>query len=194
MQIDRFFSIIAATITFCGAIFVIAAAFRLTPDFIARLSSTTYEALSLERLRNLAEEKAYVVSGAILIFFAFLLQIVPLVLIQEEWQILDDHYKIAVYLAISLSIILVLLVFGLNDLFSSYFDERAKRAVVKTHIERALQQDPVERAYWNSTVACAESLLGIRQGTEETDMEFLRRLAEELRVRFPRAGATLCGA
>ena len=186
MQIDHFLSIIAAITTFFGTIFLLGAVFRLTPRVIARLSAMPYGGFSPEQLETLSKEKADICSGVILIVFAFVLEMLSLVLPPDQRQILDGNYKIALYVTVSLSIMMVLFVYGLNVSLRSYNEERAKRAVVRSRLERALQQNPIERAYWTITIEGAEAILGIERGVNETVREFLQRLARELQVPFPR--------
>ena len=184
-MIDHFVGIIAATVSICGATFVLMGTFRLSSDLIARLAAMPYGGFSLERLKRLSKQKAHTVSGTTLVFLGVVFQVYPLVLIQEPWQILADRYKMAVYIAISLGIILVLLVYRLNVMFCTRTEKQAKRAVLKSRLERALKQNPVGQVYWSSAVEGAESLLGIKRNTNETVSEFLQRLAREFQVPCP---------
>ena len=54
--------------------------------------------------------------------------------------------------------------------------------VLKNRLERALKQDPIGRDYWSSAIEGAESLLNLKHRTNESVVDFLRRLAKDLRV------------
>ncbi len=185
MPIDRFVAIIAATVGFCGLVFVYLGTFRLSSDLIARLAAMPYGGFSLERLKSLSRQKAHTASGTLLVLIGVALQVYGLVFIQDPGVILADYPEPSIYVAISLGVVLVILVYWLNTRICNYTENRAKRAVLKSRLERALKQNPVGKVYWSSAVEGAESLLGIKRKLNEPVLEILRRLAIELRVPYP---------
>ncbi len=185
MPIDRFVAIIATTVGFCGLVFVYLGTFRLSSDLIARLAAMPYGGFSLERLKSLSRQKAHIASGTLLILFGVALQVYGLVFIQDPGVILADYPEPSIYVAISLGVVLVILVYWLNTRICNYTENRAKRAVLKARLERALKQNPVGKVYWSSAVEGAESLLGIKRKLNEPVLEFLRKLAMDLRVPYP---------
>ena len=185
MPIDSFVAIIAATVGFCGLVFVLLGTFRLSSDQIARLAAMPYGGFSLERLKSLCKQKAHTSSGTLLVFIGVALQVYALMYIKDPKVILADYPEPSNYIAISLGVVLVALVYWLNLMFSNHTETRVKRAVLKTRLERALKQNPVGQVYWSSAVEGAESLLGIKRKLNEPISEFLRRLALELQVPYP---------
>lgn len=187
MFIDRFFSIVAAILNSFGAIFVFVGTFRLiTSDLGARLATTPYMGFDLNRLRSLSRQKGYTVSGLILISAALLSQALPLVLIQEPWEILGGHDRLALTLALCVGMIPVLVVFRQNLLSCRRTEEQAKRAEMKNRLVRALNQNPFRRTHWNTVVEDAETLLHILPPPKSEPIDlFLRKLARELGVNFP---------
>jgi hypothetical protein len=185
MPIDRFVAIIAATVGFCGLVFVFLGTFRLSSDLIARLAAMPYGGFSLERLKSLSRQKAHTASGTLLVLIGVALQVYGLVIIKDPWVILADYPEPSIYAAISLGVVLVILVYWLNVKVRNHTENRVKRSVVKSRLERALKQNPVGKVYWSSAVEGAESLLGIKRKLNEPVLEFLRRLATELRVPYP---------
>lgn len=185
MPIDRFVAIIAATVGFCGLVFVCLGTFRLSSDLIARLAAMPYGGFSLERLKSLSRQKAHSASGTLLVLIGVALQVYGLVFIKDPWVILANYPEPSIYVAISLGVVVVILVYWLNVRLCNQTENRAKRVVIKSRLERALNQNPVGRVYWSSAIEGAESLLGIKRKPNEPVSEFLRRLATELRVPYP---------
>ncbi len=185
MPIDRFVAVVAATIGFCGLVFVLLGTFRLSSDLIARLAAMPYGGFSLDRLKGLSKQKAHTASGTLLVFIGVALQIYGLAYIKDPWVILAGFSENSAYMAIFLGIVVVVLVYLLNVKLGSFTENRAKRVVLKTRLERALKQNPVGQVYWSSAVEGAESLLGMKRKLNEPVAEFLRRLALELRIPCP---------
>ena len=113
------------------------------------------------------------------------MQIYGLAYINEPWMIFADSPKNSHYFAVLLGIAVVVGVYLLNMKLGNLTEDRAKRAVLKTRLERALKQNPIGHVYWSSAVEGAESLLGMKRKLNEPVAEFLRRLALELRVPCP---------
>ncbi len=185
MPIDRFLAFVATTIGFCGLVFVLLGTFRLSSDLIARLAAMPYGGFSVDRLKSLSKQRAYTASGTLLVLIGVALQIYELAYIKDPWVILVGFSENSTYIAISLGIVVVVLVYLLNLKLCSLTEDRAKRAVLKTRLERALKQSPVGQVYWSSAVEGADSLLGMKRKLNEPVAEFLRRLALELRVPCP---------
>ncbi len=185
MPIDRFVAVVATTIGFCGLVFVLLGTFRLSSDLIARLAAMPYGGFSLDRLKSLSKQSAHTASGTLLVFIGIALQIYELAYIKDPWVILAGFSENTKYIAISLGIVVVVLVYLLNVKLCSLTENRAKRTVLKTRLERALKQNPVGQVYWSSAVEGADSFLGMKRKLNEPVAEFLRRLALELRVPCP---------
>ncbi|NIO11073.1 MAG: hypothetical protein GTO40_24895 [Deltaproteobacteria bacterium] len=185
MPIDRFVAIVAATVGFFGVIFVILGTFRFSSDLIARLAAMPYGGFSLDRLKSLSKQKAHTATGTLLVFLGVGMQIYGLAYINEPWIIFADSPKNSHYFAVLLGIAVVVAVYLLNMKLGNLTEDRAKRAVLKTRLERALKQNPIGHVYWSSAVEGAESLLGMKRKLNEPVAEFLRRLALELRVPCP---------
>ena len=185
MPIDRFLAVVATTIGFCGLVFVLLGTFRLSSDLIARLAAMPYGGFSLDRLKSLSKQRAHTASGTLLVFIGVALQIYGLAYIKDPWVILAGYSENSTTIAISVGIVVVVLVYLLNVKLGSLTENRAKRVVLKTRLERALKQNPVGQVYWSSAVEGAESLLGMKRKLNEPVAEFLRRLALELRIPCP---------
>ncbi len=185
MPIDRFVAVVAATMGCCGLIFILLGTFRLSSDLIARLAAMPYGGFSLERLKSLSKQKAHTAAGTLLVFIGVALQIYALAYIKDPWVILKGFSDNSTYIAISLGIVIVALVYLLNLKLCNLTEGHAKRVVLKTRLERALKQNPIGHVYWSSTVEGAESLLGMKRKLNEPVAEFLRRLALELQIPCP---------
>lgn len=185
MQINEFIAIVGAVVGFCGAFFILLGTFSLSSDLIARLAAMPYGGFSLERLRSLSKQKANLLSGTLQVFVSVAIQVYPMVFILEPRIILGDRYRFALYGAIGVGVGVVLVVFWLNIKLCNRTENRAKRMVLKNRLERALKQNPVGQVYWSSAIEGAESLLGLKRKTNEAVVDFLRRLAKELRVSCP---------
>ena len=185
MPIDRFVAIVAATMGCFGLIFILLGTFRLSSDLIARLAAMPYGGFSLERLKSLSKQKAHTGSGTLLVFIGVALQIYALAYIKDPGLILTGFADNATFIAISLGIAIVVLVYPLNLKLCNLTEDNAKRVVLKTRLERALKQNPIGHVYWSSAVEGAESLLGMKRKLNEPIAEFLRRLALELQVPCP---------
>lgn len=186
MQVSGFLGVVAATINFFAAVFVVLGTFRVTSELIARLAATPHGGFSVDRLKTLSRQKAYIMAGVVLVFFALLFQIAALVLIDERWQILGGYATAALALPASLGLIVVVFILRFSVSHCKRIEERAKRAVMKSRLERALSQNPVGRPYWNSVVESADTLLGMAPRRNEPTKEFLRRLAQDFNLPFPR--------
>lgn len=186
MQVSGFFNVVAATVNFFGTVFVFLGTFRVTSELIARLAATPYGGFSLERLKTLSRQKAYVITGVALVFFGLVLQILAVVLIDEQWQVLGGYATAALAVPMSLGLVVVVLFLRVSVSHCKRIERRAKRAVMKSRLERALSQNPVGRPYWNSVVEGADTLLGMAPRRNEPIKEFLRRLAQDFNLPFPR--------
>ena len=144
-----------------------------------------YGGFSLERLRSLSKQKANLLSGTLLVFMSVASQVYPMVFVLKPWDKFSDRYRFALYSAIAVGVVVVLVVFWLNIKLCNRTENRAKRMVLKNRLERALKQNPVGKVYWSSAIEGAESLLGLKRKTNEGVADFLRRLAKELRVTPP---------
>ena len=185
MPINEFIAIVSATVGFCGAFFVLLGTFSISSDLIARLTAMPYGGFSQERLKSLSKQKANLLSGTLLVFIAVAIQVYPMVFTLEPWLIQGGRQRVAMYGAIAVGVVVVLVVYRLNVMLSNQTERRAKRMVLKNRLERALKQNPVGQVYWSSAIEGAESLLDIKRKTNESVPDFLRRLAKELRVPFP---------
>lgn len=139
----------------------------------------------MDRLKKLSRQRGNTISGLILISIALMVQILQLIVTHEPWEILDGYDRIALTLALSFGTLLVLVVFRWRISFSRRTVEKAKRAVMKGHLMRAFNQNPLGRAQWSSVVESAEILLGITRPVGEPIEMFLRKIARELEVKFP---------
>jgi hypothetical protein len=112
MSIDRFVNIIAATVGFAGAIFLLKGVLHLAPDLIAKLSQTHWD-FSVTQLQNLASQKADIVSGAFLVSLAFLIQMIGLLLIRESFSVFEGHW-FAATMAVAASLLIIAIFIAIN--------------------------------------------------------------------------------
>src|SRR5262245_14237729 len=74
MELDRFLNLLATVFAAIGSIYVLTAIASLSPDLIARLSST-YVGFSLVQIDSLAKQKADSIVGIALLAFALLIAV-----------------------------------------------------------------------------------------------------------------------
>jgi hypothetical protein len=108
MQLASFLRVIAAIMGLCGVISTLMGAFFRAPHRVSRLS--------------------HLVSGMILIFSSFLGVILPLVFNLGQQSVFEDHYKIAIYAATALGLVISVFVYGFT---AAFYDHREQRENVR---------------------------------------------------------------
>jgi hypothetical protein len=74
---------------------------------------------------------SHLVSGMILIFSSFLGLVLPLVFNLGQRSVLEDHYKIAIYAATALGLVISVFVYGFTAAFYDHREQKGKREVGK---------------------------------------------------------------
>lgn len=185
MLFTRFLTVIAVAMNIFGVIFMLWGSFSLTPHIIARLSMVPFGGFDVDRLETLPKEKAHIYTGLTLVLLASLLQILPTMLGLEEYRILSENPNVAQFLVWALVAIIFCYAWGLKESLSVCFLDSSKRAVVSIQLQSAFAEHSVSGARREAVARNARVLLGIAQGKNETVYEFLRRLAQELRIPYP---------
>ena len=111
MQLTSFLRIIAAIMGFFGAIFTLMGVFFRAPHRASRLS--------------------HLISGMILIFSSSLGLVLPLVFNLAQRSVFEDHYKIAIYAATALGLVISAFVYGFTAAFYDLREQKGKREVEK---------------------------------------------------------------
>ena len=111
MQLASFLRVIAAIMGLCGVISTLMGAFFRAPHRVSRLS--------------------HLVSGMILIFSSSLGLILPLVFNLAQRSVFEDHYKIAIYAATVLGLVISVFVYGFTAAFYDHREQKGKREVEK---------------------------------------------------------------
>ncbi len=184
MLIDRFASIIAAILGLTGVMFVLKGVSRLSPDLIAKVSQT-YLDFNITQIQNLASQKADFVTGALLVLIACLVQTGALLFIRATFPIFEDYWQ-AAGLAVATSALIVIVFFGVNRGMSKHYQERAKFSLAKSYFQAVLKQDPILSQHLKTTEEVASSLFGIEKGSDESDKDFLNRLAQRFEISLPK--------
>lgn len=186
MPIDRFLSIIGVTLEFFGVVFLLLGTFRfIRSDLSLHLPATPYGGSSLDRLKRLARQRGHTVSGLILVFLALMVQTLPLVVAHEPWEVLGGYDGIALAVAICLGLIPVLVILRRHASICRRIERKAKRAVMKDRLARAFNQPRLDREQWSGVVESANAMLGITRSVGEPVEMFLRKVAQELEVKYP---------
>lgn len=184
MLIDRFASILSAILGLAGVMFVLKGISRLSPDLIAKVSQTYLE-FNVTQIQNLASQKADFVTGAVLVLIACSIQTVALLLLREPFLIFEDYWY-AAGLAVATSILVIVVFFGVNRGMSNHYQERAKFSLAKSYFQAVLKQDPILSQHLKTTEEVASSLFGIEKGPDESDKDFLNRLAQRFEISLPK--------
>lgn len=184
MLIDRFASIISAILGLAGVMFVLKGISRLSPDLIAKVSQTYLE-FNVTQIQNLASQKADFVTGAVLVLIACLIQTGALLFLREPFPIFEDYWY-AAGLAVATSVLMMVVFYGVNRGMSKHYQERAKFSLAKSYFQVVLKQDPILLQHLKTTEEVASSLFGIEKEADESDKEFLNRLAQRFEISLPK--------
>lgn len=184
MLIDRFASIVSAIMGFTGVMFVLKGVARLSPDLIAKVSQTYLE-FNVTQIQNLASQKADFVTGAVLILIACLIQTCALIFLREPFPIFEDYWR-AASVAATTGFLVMIVFFGVNRGMSKHYQERAKFSLAKSYFQAVLKQDPILSQHLKTTEDVAASLFGIEKEPDESDKDFLNRLAKRFEISLPK--------
>jgi hypothetical protein len=182
--IDRFASVVSAILGFTGVMFVLKGVARLSPDLIAKVSQTYLE-FNVTQIQNLASQKADFVTGAILVLIACLIQTSTLLFVREPFLIFDNYWH-AAGLAVSTSVFMIIVFFGVNRGMTKHYQERAKFSLARSYFQVVLKQDPILPQHLKTTEDVAASLFGIEKEPDESDKDFLNRLAKRFEISLPK--------
>ncbi len=184
MLIDRFASVVSAILCFSGVMFVLKGVARLSPDLIAKVSQTYLE-FNVTQIQNLASQKADFVTGAILVLIACLIQTSTLLFVREPFPVFDDYWY-AAGLAVATGVLVMIVFVGVNRGMTHHYQERAKFSLAKSYFQVVLKQDPILPQHLKTTEDVAASLFGIEKEPDESDKDFLNRLAKRFEISLPK--------
>jgi len=111
MSLDRALNLISATLGFLGAILLVKGILKLTPEIIA-VQVQTYWDFNGPQMESIAEQKADVVCGAILVAIAFLLQIATLIFIRKDVEIFESYWG-GIFLSLGVASLIIAMMFFL---------------------------------------------------------------------------------
>ena len=168
---------------FTGLMFVVKGVARLSPDLIAKVSQTYLE-FNVTQIQTLASQKADFVTGALLVLIACLIQTSALLFLREPFAIFDNYWH-AAGLAVSTSVLVAIVFFGVNRGMAKHYQERAKFSLARTYFEAVLKQDPILPQHIKTSEDVAASLFGIEKEPDESGKEFLNRLARRFDISLP---------
>ena len=75
---------------------------------------------------------------------------------------------------------------GVNRGMTKHYQERAKFSLARSYFQVVLKQDPILPQHLKTTEDVAASLFGIEKEPDESDKDFLNRLAKRFEISLPK--------
>ena len=180
MHLDRVLSLIAVLLGLFGAILLVKGILKLTPEIIAEQAGT-YWGYNKHQLENIASQKADVVCGTWLIIFAFILQAINLIFVQEPLKIFLSHWT-GIGISVAIAFLTLAIMYPTNIALTNKYSKQSKMVIAIKNAKHHLQDKKVSKSEYNSILVEADNLIGFKKDVGESDSEFLKRYFTELNL------------
>jgi hypothetical protein len=172
MTIDRASNLISALLGFLGAILIAKGVLKLTPEIIAE-QVYTYMSFNNSQLVNIAEQKADVVSGSVLIALAFLFQITNIIFVRKNIIMFESFWS-GVGLCLAIACLILTMILFLDSALTKHYTIEATKAVAYRTLEDLLKM-PLTHSSLNEIKESAKTVKDFEKKENETPQDFLKR-------------------
>jgi len=184
MDLEQFLSLLSALLGALGSIYVLRNILHLTPDKIERISASIY-GHNANHIRSLSEQKAENLIGTVLIMIALIINILNVIISPTNIIVLS-----AKPLAILISILIVGVIYFVMIKISGNVERNTSREVAKIIISKKLDKlcksMLIPQSEFQSLCFVCNKFLELNQQKDETDIEFLYRIAHDVGQELPK--------
>ena len=177
MELHRFFSLVAVCFGLVGSVFLAKGIIFLRPKNMLRLTSP-YSRLAYapEQIDSLAAQKTDALVGVIIIFLAFLTQLVSLIVIEADTPFIKTRW-VAFLAVLGIISIMTIISYYVGKKFHNDTElEIGKIAIRDYSAERFA--GVIDLVDVKSFEIMSQDLINIRREASETKIEFLKRIAK----------------
>lgn len=184
MELHRFFSLLAVCIGLVGSVFLAKGIIFLRAKAMLRLTSPYSRwGYAPEQIDSLAGQKADALVGAIIIFLAFLTQLVALIFVKAGTPFIKTQWVgfLTVFAIIS---IITIISYNVDKRFRNHTKLEIGKIAIRDYCAERFAGviDPVNA---KSLETMSEDLLNIRREAAETRIDFLKRIAKYIGWTIP---------
>jgi hypothetical protein len=183
MELDRFLNLLATVLGGMGSIYVLKALASLSPNIIARLSST-YIGFSPVQIDSLARQKADNIVGIVLVLIALVIAILNLAFVPSDVRIIERR-SVAVTLVAALAGVIYVALFFVGNAVRQSQKLTVGRLIATDALNRLLKRERLPVSEVGSLRAYALTLLEMQIDESEPPRQVLQRLAKELDLIIP---------
>jgi hypothetical protein len=183
MELDRFLNLLATVLGGMGSIYVLKALASLSPNLIARLSST-YIGFSPVQIDSLARQKADNIVGIVLVLIALVIAILNLAFVPSDVRFIEERI-VAVTLVAALAAVIYVALFFVGNAVRQSEKLTVGRLIATDALNRLLKRKRLPVSEVGSLRAYALTLLEMQIDESEPPRQVLQRLAKELDLIIP---------
>jgi hypothetical protein len=182
MELDRFLNLLATVFGGIGSIYVLKAIASLSPDLIARLSST-YVTFSLVQIDSLAKQKADSTIGIALLAFALLIAVVNSAFVPPSVRFVD--WCTAIALVAGLAIVAVVCLALVGRAIHRSQKRAVGRLITKDWLQKRFESKRLTMGDVPSLRVYAHTVLELPVADSESSRQLLERVATAVGVDVP---------
>ena len=186
MNMKTFFTLLALSLGLVGTIFISKGILLKTPRYMAEVSATKF-GYNKDILTDLALSKADMLIGFSIIILVFTIQILNISLIPETCPFIESK-QMSFTLLIFIFLTFFLIASPISHGFKKYFFKEAAVIMVRENLDESIKNNKgiLRKKYsYLSITNYAQDLLNINRKREETDINLLKRIAQEVKYDLP---------
>ena len=182
MSRDRLITLFSSLLGIIGALFMAKGVFGMSPDVMAKLSSTYFD-FNQFNVENLASQKADLLVGLILVLIAFGVSIWSFRFSDPESlsKIIGSYWR-TFFRAILISLLIAGLAYWANYELRLRFALETQQVLFKHNLASALNYRQISPQNFDYYRKNAEKFFGITMAPDESERDFIVRLSKVLDV------------
>ncbi|MDL1971246.1 MAG: hypothetical protein LWW94_09860 [Candidatus Desulfofervidaceae bacterium] len=186
MEVHTFFSLLAACFGLLGSVFLAKGILGLSPKDMLKLT-TPYSRLKYapEQIDSMAAQKADAFIGVIIIFLAFLVQIVSLIFVSNNHSLLFKDQWIGSGIASAVTSILAIIFYSIDKYYYKYLRLKIRKLECVAKLKDIFAKEEINSNDVKFLEGILEELLSIKRKPSETKIDFIKRVAEYLGQPIP---------
>ena len=185
MGLQRFFSLLAASIGLIGAVFLSKGVVILSPKVMLHLTSPySRYAYAPEQIASMATQKADALIGVVYIFLAFLIQVFSLIFVTGESSFIKSRWM-GFWIVFTIVSILTVIFSLINIKIRDYYKLETGKIAVKDYCIKRLERKVIDPVNIKSLETMSQELLNLKKEDSETKADFIKRIAKYVEWTIP---------
>ncbi len=184
MNFQQFLSILSTLLGALGSIYVLRNILHLTPDKIERISASIY-GHNPNQIESLSEQKAENLIGTVLIIIALIINLLNIIISPSNIIVFSNKF-LAILIAILIASVIYFFMIKISEIVEKNTSKVVAKKLISYKLDKLCKRIDIPKSEFQSLCFVSNKFLEINQRKDETNIDFLHRIACEADRKLPK--------